>query len=331
MVLPHYFIGTKMQQPPQRNNNSATSQITEQHVLISSKPYHFDENQLPSCVRSKLTPEEERSKRMKTCRFIEEASRILRLPRVATSTALVFFHRFYAVHSFAEHDRFEVAVACILIAAKTEESPRKLAHVIQECWKLKNSAKKNVPVVDGSNTSNVAGDTNTSTSSNGDMLSPPTADNISPRLPYVDKSGFMDTKSEEFVSLKERILLLERVILHTIGFELSVDHPYKFLVDLCKRIVPSRLIEYTNPTIPSPTTKSMMNDLVQCSMNFANDSMHTSLCLQYPPKAIAITCVYMSCQVCKMKPIENKTWVDILGSDIDMDILARKFTIVVHE
>ena len=47
----------------------------------------------------------------------------------------------------------------------------------------------------------------------------------------VDSRGYLDLKSEEFEKLKERTLLLERVILHTIGFELSIDHPYKFLVE----------------------------------------------------------------------------------------------------
>jgi cyclin T len=266
-----------------------------------------------------MKPEDERMKRIKTCRFIEEASRSLRLPRVAISTAMVFFHRFFAVHSFADHDRFEVAIACILIAAKTEESPRKLAHVIQECWKLKNSSKQSMASSEGNNK-----DANLFYS---DVLSPSSSDNVSPRMTQssTDKNGALDTKSEEFLVLKERVLLLERVVLHTIGFELSVDHPYKFLVEVCKRIVPSRLIEYTNPSGPSAQSqKSMMNDLVQCAMNFANDSMLTRLCLQYPPKQIALTCVYMSCQVCKTKPVENKSWIDILGTELDMEILSCK-------
>lgn len=57
--------------------------------------------------------------------------RVLKLGRVATATAMVFFHRFFSRHKFSEHDRFEVAVACVLLAAKTEEAPRKLQHVIQ--------------------------------------------------------------------------------------------------------------------------------------------------------------------------------------------------------
>ena len=101
---------------------------------------------------------------------------------------MVMFQRFYAVHSFKDHDRFEVTVACILLAAKTEESPKKLTTVIQECHRLKTmSVKKS------------------------------------------GKIGSLDVNSQEFIRLKERTLLLERVILHTIGFELSIDHPHKVL------------------------------------------------------------------------------------------------------
>lgn len=73
----------------------------------------FDILQLPS-IKQGMTKEEEADKRLKTCRFMEEASRRLKLPQVAKATAMVFFHRFYAKHSFQEHDRFEVAVACEL-------------------------------------------------------------------------------------------------------------------------------------------------------------------------------------------------------------------------
>ena len=42
----------------------------------------------------------------------------------------------------------------------------------------------------------------------------------------MNEKGYLDGKCREFHRLKERILLLERVILHTIGFELSISHPY---------------------------------------------------------------------------------------------------------
>ncbi len=163
--------------------------------------------------------------RRRTCRFLEEASRKLMLSRVAISTSMVFFHRFYAVHSFEDHDRFEVAVACLLLAAKTEESPKKLVNVIQECFRLKNLSTRR----SGS--------------------SPSVSDDGKTR---VNKHGYLDIKCEEFIRLKERILLLERVILHTIGFELSVDHPYRELMEQVSKI-------HTNKTIKFAAD---MNDLV---------------------------------------------------------------------
>ncbi|GAX18019.1 cyclin T [Fistulifera solaris] len=252
-------------------------------------PASFDISQLPS-LQDGMSIQEESMKRRKTCRFIEEAGRILKLPRVAIATAMVFFHRFYAKHSFAQHDRFEVAVACLLLAAKTEESPKKLVVVLEECQKLKWRGMQA-----GSAT-----------------VKPPD----------------LDPKGEEFSKLKERVLLLERVILHTIGFELSIDHPYKFLVEQIKQLVQGKKLIYQNNHTPvglsSPQQQQqhMMNEMVQLAMNFANDSMHTSLCLQFDPKKIAFTCVYLAAQFGHLVPTnESDDWCDSLLS-IDSVSLA---------
>jgi len=267
-------------------------------------PKSYDESSLPS-FRDGITPQDEKLKRSKTCRFIEEAGRILKLPRLAVATAMVFFHRFFAKHSFAEHDRFEVAVACILLAAKTEEAPKKLSTIIIECHRLKT----------GGATATAQG-----------RSPPPGTITTKPDAP-------LDPNSEEYLKLKERILLLERVILHTIAFELSIDHPYKFLVDQIRKLCnPPRQIEY-EPTSDSAAASmgtsskqastKMMNELVQYAMNFANDSMHTCLCLQYSAKQIALACVYMSAKFCRIRPMEGegKGWIDLLDG-IPVEILA---------
>jgi hypothetical protein len=128
--------------------------------------------------------------------------------------------------------------------------------------------------------------------------------------------GSLDPKGEEFTKLKERILLLERVILHTIGFELSVDHPYKFLVEQLKKLIHTRQLEYVTPPRNLSTSQvmsKMLNELVQYSMNFANDSVHTSLCLQFAPQLIATSCVYLAGHFAKVQPTNKKTWLEILG------------------
>jgi len=209
---------------------------------------------------------------------------------VAIATGMVFFHRFYAKHSFKEHDRFEVAVSCILLAAKTEESPKKLSKVIVECYALKNGVRGAVRV------------SSSSASSSADR-----------------NKGMLDTKGQEYAQLKERILLLERVILHTIAFELSIDHPYKFLVDQCKKLNQGRDIEYIDPSKSSSVSSSqMIQELVQYSMSFANDSMHTSLCLQFSANTIAMACVYMSAKYCRIRPTKvNNDWCFLLNISID--------------
>lgn len=210
---------------------------------------HLDISQLPSLIKDGMSVTEEAVKRRKTCRFIEESGRILKLPRVAIATAMVFFHRFYAKHAFSEHDRFEVAVASLMLAAKTEESPKKLDFVIDECYKLKmrgmQAGRISVGTADGSHNK---------------------TNNSSP------SSDALEINSDEFLKLKERILLLERVLLHTIGFELSIDHPYKFLVEIIKKLVHGRQLEYCPGSsaakdIEKMTTaqvrEKMMNEMVQ--------------------------------------------------------------------
>lgn len=278
---------------------------TQDSSMIVAIPKHqIDISQLPSVKDGSLTAQEESLKRRKTCRFIEEVGRVLKLPRVAVATAMVFFHRFYAKHSFTQHDRFEVAAAAILLAAKTEESPKKLNVVIEESYKVKLRGMQ-------------AGRISQASMS------------VVPTSTMTNMNGKFDPKSEEFVKLKERILLLERVILHTIGFELSVDHPYKFLVDMCKKLTQKRQVEYITPTDHAAANAStthlyntMLNSLVQYSMNFANDSMQTSLCLQFVPQKIAIACVYLAAQFCKIRPTDNQTsWLDLLGHP-DVESLA---------
>jgi len=220
---------------------------------------------------------------------------------------MVFFHRFYAVHSFKDHDRFEVAVACLLLAAKTEESPKKLVSVIQECFRLKHLSSKK------------------------------SKEALAKEGIEVNDKGYLDGKCKEFYRLKERILLLERVILHTIGFELSISHPYIHFGKV-KTMISSRQLEYSPPSASSSASSSasntfhdqfqnMMKELTQSSMNFANDSMHTSLCLQFPPKTIAHACIYLGGQFCKLRPADKKQWLDIL--DLSMVDLASKFYCIV--
>lgn len=185
-------------------------------------------------------------------------------------------------------------MACLLLAGKTEESPKKLDVVVRECWKLRRRAAQQ-------------------SVSMGETNSPPSMASSSP--PPTTMEVFVDAKSEEYIQLKERVLLFERVILHTIGFELDISHPYKYLAECVQNLNNKRLLEYAIP----PSNEGVKNvnsqlfqDLFQYAMNFANDSMHTSLCLQFSSSQIAMACVYLSAKYSNIRPVGGKQFVDLL-------------------
>jgi carboxylesterase type B len=57
------------------------------------------------------------------------------------------------------------------------------------------------------------------------------------------------------------------------------------------------------------------------AMNFANDSMHTSLCLQFDPQQIATATVYLAAQFVKVQPVGDVDWLESLGQP-DVETLA---------
>lgn len=154
----------------------------------SSPPQRFDLSQLPSLVKDGMTEREEASKRRGACRFLDRAGSALQFPRLVAASAMYLFHRFYAEHAVSDQEPFPVAIASVLLAAKIEESKPKLKDVILECYKLKNGA---------------------STSESSDALT-------------------LNPEGEEYAKLKEDVVRIELILLHTIGVEVSIEHPHTF-------------------------------------------------------------------------------------------------------
>ena len=51
--------------------------------------------------------------------------------QLAINTAIVYMHRFYMHHPFTRFHRHAMSPAALFLAAKVEEQPRKLEHVIK--------------------------------------------------------------------------------------------------------------------------------------------------------------------------------------------------------
>ncbi|KAL8524329.1 hypothetical protein ACS0TY_014057 [Phlomoides rotata] len=90
-------------------------------------------------------------------------------------------------------------------------------------------------------------------------------------------------QKEIYEQQKELILLGERVVLGTLGFDLNMHHPYKPLVEAIKKF------------------KVAQNALAQVAWNFVNDGLRTSLCLQFKPHHIAAGAIFLAAKFLKVK------------------------------
>mmetsp|Transcript_39304 Transcript_39304/g.103644 ORF Transcript_39304/g.103644 Transcript_39304/m.103644 type:complete len:354 (+) Transcript_39304:510-1571(+) len=80
---------------------------------------------------------------------------------------------------------------------------------------------------------------------------------------------------QELWRLKEQVLICERELLRVLGFDLSIEHAYRPLLGYVKSISGPR-------------------DLAQIAWNFINDSLRTTVCLQYAPRCLAAAAAWMA-------------------------------------
>merc|ERR1711963_1213404 len=101
--------------------------------LMGPKRWYFSESQLRNTptVRGGLALEKELSYRQQAANFIQDMGQRLEVTQLCINTAIVYMQRFYMFHSFTRFHRNSIASAALFIAAKVEEQPRKLEHVIK--------------------------------------------------------------------------------------------------------------------------------------------------------------------------------------------------------
>jgi len=91
---------------------------------------------------------------------------------------------------------------------------------------------------------------------------------------------------------REEIMVLERVLLQTIKFDLQVDHPYESIIKFAKSL---------------KGDQNKLQKMVQMSWTFVNDSLCTTLCLQWEPEIVAIAVMYLAV---KLSKFEVKDWIN---------------------
>ncbi|KAM4627785.1 cyclin-L1a isoform 1-T1 [Polymixia lowei] len=121
---------------------SSNASTNNDGILIGDKVY----SEVYLAIDNSLIPEErlsptpsmldgldlntETDLRILGCELIQSAGILLRLPQVAMATGQVLFHRFFYSKSFVKHSFEIVAMACVNLASKIEEAPRRIRDVI---------------------------------------------------------------------------------------------------------------------------------------------------------------------------------------------------------
>lgn len=104
--------------------------------------------------------------------------------QLCINTAIVYMHRFYAFHSFTHFHRNNIAAVSLFLAAKVEDQPRKLEHVIKAANKC---------------------------------LGQPTS----------------STTDAHYIGQAQELVFNENVLLQTLGFVVTIDHPHTHVVKTC--------------------------------------------------------------------------------------------------
>ncbi|EFP06027.1 hypothetical protein GCK72_017472 [Caenorhabditis remanei] len=92
-------------------------------------------------------------------------------------------------------------------------------------------------------------------------------------------------------SLVDEVMGAERVLLHTLKFDLQVGLPY------------DALLEYK--TMFPDMSREQITDAVQIAWTFINDSIYTTLCITTEPQMIAIALLHLAFTVKGYQPVQQ--------------------------
>ncbi|CAN2389014.1 early viral transcription [Pristimantis euphronides] len=209
--------------------------------------------------RSAVEADKELSYRQQAANLIQDMGQRLNVSQLTINTAIVYMHRFYMHHSFTKYHRNIMSPTALFLAAKVEEQPRKLEHVIKVCHAC-----------------------------------------LNPNDPQ------LDTKSDAYLQQAQELVILETVLLQTLGFEITIEHPHTDVVKCTQLVRASK-------------------DLAQTSYFMATNSLHlTTFCLQYKPTVIACVCIHLACKWSNWEiPVstDGKHWWEYVDPTVTLELL----------
>ncbi|XP_044277824.1 cyclin-T1 isoform X1 [Varanus komodoensis] len=230
-------------------------------AAAGGRRWYFSREQLARSPsrRAGLDPDKELSYRQQAANLLQDMGQRLNVSQLTINTAIVYMHRFYMVQSFTQFHRNSVAPAALFLAAKVEEQPRKLEHVIKVAHACLHPQE-----------------------------APP------------------DTRNEAYLQQAQDLVILESIILQTLGFEITIDHPHTHVVKCTQLVRASK-------------------DLAQTSYFMATNSLHlTTFSLQYTPPVVACVCIHLACKWSNWEiPVstDGKHWWEYVDGTVTLELL----------
>uniref|UniRef100_A0A1I7X939 CYCLIN domain-containing protein n=1 Tax=Heterorhabditis bacteriophora TaxID=37862 RepID=A0A1I7X939_HETBA len=136
------------------NPGSSVGEITVN--FPARHKWHFAKEEIlqSASIREGFSMEKELRYRQQATRFIQEMVDHLnhnvkdqrgKISQLCMCAAIIHMHRFFYFHSFKFFDFRDVAAACLFLAGKSEESPRKLEHIVRVWWAKKFPKHPTIP------------------------------------------------------------------------------------------------------------------------------------------------------------------------------------------
>ena len=124
---------------------------------------------------------------------------------------------------------------------------------------------------------------------------------------------YPESVDNSFRPEREEILDLEMVMLQVLCFDLIIDHPYRHVL---KWAYMQRREQGSNQMSAQHDHE---DEFAQRSWSFVNTTLRTTLCVQFPPKAIALTCLRMTAEQMKLDMS-----FDHLASELALTTMAQE-------
>ncbi|KAI1317158.1 hypothetical protein EDD11_008949 [Mortierella claussenii] len=136
----------------------------------------------------------------------------------------------------------------------------------------------------------------------------------------------IDDSSKEFRVWKETIIYTEEILLEALCFELSVEHPYQYMLSLLgnhytkddHRMFALDISQDAVEGLVLTETALCARKLKSVAWAFINDSLRTTLCLLYPPKTIALAAIHMAAKYMDENLNESlgEIWRELFEPDV---------------